>query len=137
MEWKNNSYTITTELSKVDINFLHQILSNSYWASTRTKDQIITSIGNSICFSVFTEGKQIGFARVVTDKAVFGYIADVIIEPEYRGKGVGTWLLSCLLQYPDLVGTKLLLETQDAHDFYERFGFERKECMKRVLSKDG
>ena len=129
-------YTIITDREKVDLKFLFEQLSTSYWAAGRTKEKIKVSVEHSICFSVYQGDVQVGFARVVTDRAVFGYIADVVVAPEHRGRGLGKKLMAAILAHPDLAGTKLLLETRDAHGLYEQFGFARKECMKLVLPKE-
>jgi GNAT superfamily N-acetyltransferase len=133
LEWNRPPFHITTDITRADLNFVHGILANTYWAQGRTREQVKKSLKHSIPFSMFIENEQIGFGRVVTDRAVFGYVADIIIAPEHRGKGLGKWLMSCIFSHPDLERTKLLLETKDAHSFYEHFGFERRECMKRQL----
>ena len=131
--WEKPPYYLTTDPTCIDFDFIHKQLSRSYWASQRTKRQIERSIQNSIPFNLYWKEDPIGFARVVTDRAVFGYLADVIIAPEYRGHGLGKWMVSCILAHPDLKGCKILLETKDAHGLYAQFGFEIKECMKRQL----
>ena len=131
--WKNNAYTLTTDPHDMDYEFVFKQLSTSYWASKRSRKQVEKSIRHSIPFNLYHEEDQIGFARVITDKAVFAYLADVVIDPQFRGQGLGKWMLSCILTHPDLKGCKVLLETKDAHGFYAQFGFEIKECMKQQL----
>ena len=77
----------------------------------------------SICFTLFADGTQIGFARALTDKVAFSWIADIVITPEYRGMGLGKWMLECVLNHPDVVNTQKVLQTRDAHEYYEKFDF--------------
>ncbi len=131
MNWTREEYEITTAQRRVDIEWVHAMLSTTYWAAGRTREQVATSIRHAIPFSMFRAGEPVGFGRIVTDRAVFGYIADVFIAPAHRGKGLGKWLLSCMLAHPMVQDCKLLLETKDAQDFYAAFGFSRRECMRR------
>lgn len=131
--WEKHPYRLITDPTCVDFSFVYQQLSKSYWASHRTKKQVETSIDHAIPFNLYLEDEQIGFARVITDKAVFAYLADVIIAPEHRGHGLGKWMMACILAHPELKGCKVLLETKDAHALYAQFGFEYKECMKIQL----
>ncbi|NUM46017.1 MAG: GNAT family N-acetyltransferase [Anaerolineales bacterium] len=131
--WEKFPYKILTDPEYVDFDFVYQQLKNTYWAATRTRTQIAKAIAHAIPFNLYQEEDQIGFARVITDKAVFAYLADVVIAPRYRGNGLGKWMVSCILTHPDLKGCKILLETQDAHGLYAQFGFELRESMKKQL----
>jgi len=128
----NNTYEsikgdffITTDSVKINLNTVHQFLSQeSYWAKDVPVEIVKRSIENSICFSVFYKEQQIGFARVITDKATFAYLADVFIIKEYRGKGLSKWLLQTIHAHPELQGLRRwLLGTKDAHDLYTQFGW--------------
>ena len=120
-----DSVEITTDRARIDIDRVHQFLSESaYWALGRSRDTVERSIENSICFSVFLEGQQVGFARVVSDRAVFAYLMDLFILPPWRGRGLSKHLMRAILEHPDLQGLKLFLRTSDAHGLYARFGFE-------------
>lgn len=129
MEWHSNELTISDDKSVVDIEAVYRLLHETYWANTRTKEAMATCVEHSLCFSVFCGGEQIGFARVVTDYAVFAWIADVIVDPRFRGRGVGKFLMRCIMEHPALRPAKKLLRTRDAHGLYEQFGFTRMECM--------
>jgi GNAT superfamily N-acetyltransferase len=94
---------------------------------------IENSIHNSVCFGLFRDGKQIGFARAVTDHATFTWICDVVIAPEHRGRGLGKWMVECVLAHPKLQTTTHVLRTKDAHGLYEQFGFKRTEYLRRSL----
>ena len=96
-------YHITTDISKLDVNVIHQFLSEeSYWAKGIPKHVVEKSIANSLCFGLFYKNEQIGFARLVTDKATFAYLADVFILKEYRGKGLSKWLMKTIQSHPEL-----------------------------------
>lgn len=124
INYTKGGFTVTTDKEKIDIDILHNFLNQSYWANGRTIQTIVTSIENSLCFSMFKGEKQIGFARVITDYATFAYLCDVYIEEDYRGNGLGIWMLECILNYPNLLDLKKwLLATRDAHELYRKFGF--------------
>lgn len=116
---------ISTDKDKLDISFIHKFLTNTYWAKGRTLEEVKTTIENSFCFGIYTNGKQIGFARVVTDYVVFAYIMDVFIAEEQQGKGYSSLLMDKLLNEPAFKKVKTWrLATADAHFLYEKFGFE-------------
>ena len=130
MEIKNEYFLITDDKNKIDYNFVINSLQNTYWAENRDEDTIIKSINNSIFISLFKEDKQIGFTRIVTDESLFAWIADVYINKEYRGKGLGKWLTKTTIEHPSIKKVSLqLLKTKDAHEFYKELGFEKDECM--------
>ena len=119
-----SSYEITCDKSRLDIEGIHGFLAQSYWAPGIPRATVERAIANSLCFGVFHEGKQIGFARVITDKATFAYLADVFVLPEHRGRGLSLRLMEQVIQHPDLQGLRrMLLATRDAHTLYEKFGF--------------
>ena len=108
----------------MDIDLIHSFLSRSYWAEGITKEIIMRSVEGALCFGVFENEKQIGFARMITDKATFAYLADVFIIEEYRGLGLSKWLMEVIMSYPDLQGLRrMMLATRDAHELYKKFGF--------------
>jgi len=130
LEIKKESFLITDDKNKIDYNFVINSLQNTYWAENRDEDTIIKSINNSIFISLFKEDKQIGFTRIVTDESLFAWIADVYINKEYRGKGLGKWLTKTTIEHPSIKKVSLqLLKTKDAHEFYKELGFEKDECM--------
>ena len=118
-------FIISTDKSRLDIDMIHRFLSEeSYWANKRTHEQTKTAIENSICFGVYLGDKQVGFARVVTDKATFAYVGDVFVLQEIRGFGIGKRLMEAMLSHPELQGLRRwILATKDAHGLYEQFGF--------------
>jgi GNAT superfamily N-acetyltransferase len=118
-------YKISTDQELLDLDLIHDYLCNeSYWSKGITKEKVQRSIENSMCFGVYKDGKQVGLARVVTDKAIFAYLCDVFILDEYRGYGLSKWLLQTILAHPELQGLKRwTLATLDAHSLYKQFGF--------------
>jgi GNAT superfamily N-acetyltransferase len=125
LNWTKENFIISTDKSWLDITYIHDYLSNkSYWAEDIPLDIVRKSIDGSICFGVYNNRQQIGFARVITDKACFAYLADVFIDENYRGLQLSKWLIEVILGYPDLQGLRrFLLATRDAHGLYEQFGF--------------
>ena len=121
----NKGFSISTDNNLLDLGLIHHYLDkDSYWANGIPFDKLERSIKNSLCFGVYFEGKQIGFARVVTDKATFGYLADVFILPEFRKQGLSKWLVQTIMGHPDLQGLRRWsLATVDAHGLYAQFGF--------------
>jgi GNAT superfamily N-acetyltransferase len=122
---EEQKFEISTDKSRLNVGLIHQFLSNeSYWARNRTLDQTVTAMENSICFGVFLGERQVGFARVISDKATFAYIGDVFVLDEFRGRGLSKMLMQEMLEHPDLQGLRRwVLATRDAHGLYERFGF--------------
>jgi N-acetylglutamate synthase-like GNAT family acetyltransferase len=120
-------YTISTDKSKLDIDAIHDFLTNrSYWALGRSMDTVKRSIDNCLCFGMYnSEGKQVGFARVLTDYAIFAYIMDVFILEDYRKQGLGKKLMDHIMQHQHLQGlNRIMLATKDAHSLYEKQGFK-------------
>ena len=115
---------ISTDPVRIDVDVVYGFLSTSYWAETRPREVVERSIANSIPFGAYTAGRQVAFARVVTDRAVFAYLADVFVVPEFRGQGISKALMRAILSHPDLASvTMMFLRTRDAHGLYAQFGF--------------
>jgi len=129
MNVEKDEYLLSDDKDLIDIDAVYSMLSKSYWASDRAKETVKKSIENSLCFGVYLGGEQIGFTRVVTDEAVFSWVCDVIIRSDYRGKGLGKWMVGCVVEHEKIRNTAQLLATKDAHELYKKFGFQQKECM--------
>jgi GNAT superfamily N-acetyltransferase len=132
-------YFITTDKAKINIELVHNYLSNeSYWAKNISLELVKSAIENSVCFSVFYKEEQIGFARVITDKATFGYLADVFIVDPHRGKGLSKCLMQTILDNEELQGFRSwMLATKDAHGLYEKFDFKLTNHTTRIMRKQG
>jgi GNAT superfamily N-acetyltransferase len=135
MEIKEHGFIFSDDINLVDIDAVHHYLSTqSYWAKNIPFSIVQKSIKNSLCFGIYKEGKQIGFARWVTDRATFAYLCDVYIEEAYRGIGLSKKLMSLMLFHPDLQGLRRYhLATLDAHKLYEQFGFKPLEHPERHM----
>src|SRR5947209_5260845 len=123
-EARNGPYRITTDTAQLNVDAIHAYLTTSYWAEGIPKAIVARSIAHSLCFGVFAGQKQIGLARVVTDRATFAYLCDVYILDAYRGQGLGKWLMTTVVAHPAVQGLRRwTLATRDAHGLYERYGF--------------
>jgi GNAT superfamily N-acetyltransferase len=140
MEWTRDKFTVTTDKARLDRSVIERFLGSSYWAENIPRNTVDKSIENSLCFGLLEENRQIGFARVVTDRATFGFLADVFVLPEHRGAGLGKWLIECVVSHPELQGLRRwLLGTRDAHGLYRQFGFtplKRPEIFMEIVNPD-
>lgn len=124
MNFTKGQYSITTDQQRLDIDAIHAFLSRSFWAEAIPKELVRKSIANSLCFGVFDGRSQVGFARVVTDRATFAYLCDVYILESHRGRGLGKWLIETVMTHPDLQHLRRFqLVTRDAHGLYAPHGF--------------
>ena len=116
---------------------IHQYLSHvSYWGRGRTFEEVETSINNSLCFGVYLDHVQVGFARVVTDYSIFAGLFDVFIIPQYRGQSLGKKLMYEIVNHPQLIDIKSWhLGTKDAHGLYEQFGFTKLKNTDIIMEK--
>ena len=132
---RRGDFLVSTDQTLLDLPLIHEFLSNhSYWAAGRPQRVVRRSLANSLCFGLYEGTRQIGLARVVTDRATFAWLCDVFVLAPYRGQGLSKWLLQCVLSHPDLQGLRrFLLATRDAHGLYERYGFAPLEEPARFL----
>jgi N-acetylglutamate synthase-like GNAT family acetyltransferase len=126
---------ISTDRGRLDIAAIHRFLSEeSYWSQGISRETVERAVANSLCYGVYEDGRQVGFARVVTDRVRFGYLADVFILPDFRGRGYGKCLIEAILDDPELqTVSRLLLFTRDAHTLYGPFGFETPADPSRIM----
>ncbi|MVM39848.1 GNAT family N-acetyltransferase [Spirosoma sp. HMF3257] len=132
----NQEYTISTDKTKLNLEVIHRFLSEeAYWCLNIPLDIVQRSIENSLCFGVYQGSEQVGFARMITDCATFGYLADVFILPEHRGQGLSKKLVAFIMGYPQLQGLRrMMLVTRDAHGLYEQFGFQTIDMPENTMS---
>jgi len=108
----------------MDLDAIHAYLTRSYWSEGISKELVSKAMAGSLCFGLFDAGRQVGFARVVTDRATYAYLCDVYVLEYYQGRGLGTWMMRELMTHPDLQGLRRWgLVTRDAHRLYEKLGF--------------
>ena len=117
-------FEISTDPARLDVDVIHGFLQTSYWAAKRRRSVVERAIRHSLCFGAYRGDEQVGFARVVSDRAVFAYIMDVFVLPPFRGRGISKALVRAILEHPELQNLRIrLLATRDAHGLYEQFGF--------------
>lgn len=122
--WVNGTFTVTCDLAKMDHAVIREFLGSSYWAKGIPAATVEKSLANSLCFALLDGEQQVGFARVISDRATIAYLGDVFVLPEYRGRGLSKWLMECVVNHPELQGLRRwMLATRDAHGLYEKFGF--------------
>ncbi len=127
---------ISTDKSKLQIDVIHAFLTESYWAQGRTIDEVKKSIKHCLCFGVYLDEKQIGFARVATDYTIFAYLMDVFILPDYRSKGYSKQLMHAVASAKELqTCTVWMLKTLDAHGLYKQFGFTALKHPEKVMER--
>ena len=123
-EWRNGDVLISDNRSLLDLDVIHRFLSESYWSAGVPREVLKRGIENSLCFGVYIGGQQVGFARAITDRATFAYLADVFVLEPHQGRGLGKQLMSFIRAHADLQGLKRWhLVTRDAHGLYTQFGF--------------
>jgi GNAT superfamily N-acetyltransferase len=127
MEWYQDDFTISDDRNRADIDVVSNLLAGSYWGNRRPREVVEKLIQNSLCFSLFRNNEQIGFGRVVSDLTVFSWLSDLVITEAYRGRGLGRWLMTCIVNYPGIAGTQFVLQTRNAYGLYEKFGFRLSE----------
>ncbi|MEX0274120.1 MAG: GNAT family N-acetyltransferase [Flavobacteriaceae bacterium] len=133
-----NEFHISTDKDKLDIPKIHGTIKDSYWGGYRDMEMTRTTIENSMCFGIYaTDGEQVGFARVLTDKVAFAYIMDVLVFDPYKGKGLGKMLMEYIMGHPVIENVlTIALKTKDAHLFYGPFGFKKIGDSSLWMAKD-
>ncbi len=138
MNWHKNEFTISDDKNMLNKRYIHDYLANkSYWAENIPEAIVRKSIEGSFCFGIYCNEKQVGFARVITDKATFGYLADVFVDEGFRGRGLAKWLMEIIMAHPELLGFRVwMLTTRDAHSLYANFGFTPLDNPQRVMRRN-
>ena len=134
--WHRDDYTISTDPGRLQIPVVHGYLSTSYWSAGIPREVVERSIRHSLCYGIYHGESQVGFARVITDYATYGYLADVFVLEAHRGRGLARWLLECIMETPEVQGLRRwMLVTRDAHRLYQSAGFHRAAQPERVMEK--
>ena len=129
-----NTYDISTDPSRLQLAAIHAYLTRSYWSPGVPEDVVARAIAHSLCFGIYLADAQVGFARVVTDKASFAYLADVYVLEEHRRQGLSKRLVETIQAHPDLQGLRrFMLATKDAHGLYAQFGFKPVAAPERLM----
>lgn len=139
-EHRHGDYLISDDPSRLDLDVVHRWLSEqSYWAAGRSRETVEASVANSIVFGVYEPGgATVGSARVVTDRATFGWLCDVFVVEDHQGRGLGKALIAAVAEHPDLRHLKrFVLATADAHDLYRHYGFEVMDHPERWMVRSG
>src|SRR5271170_3107180 len=124
IEYRKGEFVLSTDRERLDLDVIHGFLTECYWAKGISGEIVARSIENSLCFGIYAESRQVGFARVISDFATYAYIADVFVLGAFRGRGLGKWLMECIIQHPQLQGLRRWsLVTGDAHGLYAKSGF--------------
>ena len=125
-ETHRDTFFISTDPKRLDMNTVQYFLSRAYWSKGRPQERTEEAFANSLVFGMYAGSRQIGMARVVTDYSIVAYLCDVFIHEDYRGNGLGKWLMESILEHPGLKSIRRwLLATDDAHGLYQQFGFEQ------------
>src|SRR5262245_2043290 len=125
LEWHRDGYTIVADPDRLDVDAIHAYLTHSYWAEGIPIEIVRRSLQYSVNFCIQRGSELVGFGRVITDRATFGYVGDVFVLEPHRGKGLSKWLMECIVSHPELQGfRRWVLITRDAHGLYRRFGFQ-------------
>jgi GNAT superfamily N-acetyltransferase len=123
-ETHRGNYLISTDPALLDVDTICDFLTRAYWAQGRPRERTERALKNSLVFGMYDGSRQVGLARVVSDYSIFAYLCDVFIHEDYRGQGLGKWLMGTILSYPDLQGLRRwTLVTRDAHGLYQQYGF--------------
>ena len=130
----HDAILVTTDPSRLDVDLIHGFLTRSYWAAGIPRDVVARAIEHSICFGALDGGRQVGFARVVSDRATYAYVSDVFVLESHRGRGVGKRLMAAIMSHPDLQGLRRWsLSTRDAHGLYRQYGFHEPRHPERAM----
>lgn len=138
--FQRGEYSISTDPTRLDVEAIHSYLARAYWCEGIPRRTLERAIANSLCFGLFQGKDQVGLARVITDSATYAYLCDAYVLEDHRGKGLGKWLMECVLAHPACPGLRRFsLATRDAHGLYRQFGFRelsKPESMMEILRPD-
>jgi GNAT superfamily N-acetyltransferase len=151
VEHRRGEFLISTDPARLDLDVIHNFLTNCYWARGVPRDVVARSMGNALCFGIYDGGDsvpylakearhgaptQVGFARVISDFATIAYVGDVFVLESHRGRGLGKWLMECIMQHPALQNLRRwILTTRDAHGLYAQVGFAAVKSPERYMER--
>jgi GNAT superfamily N-acetyltransferase len=134
-EFRRDEFVISTDPARLDLDVIHEFLTNCYWAKGIPRDVVARSIEHALCFGIYDGSRaQVGFARVISDFATIAYLGDVFVLESHRGRGLSKWMMECIMQHPALQGLRRwILLTSDAHRLYAQFGFTALKSADRYM----
>lgn len=133
-EHRRGELLVSTDPARLDADAIHAYLTRAYWSEGIPLATVRRSLDGSLCFGLYEGAKQIGLVRVITDSATFAYLCDVYVLEDYRGQGLGKWLIECVMQSPRLQGLRRwVLVTRDAHGLYHQAGFTELAAPERYM----
>jgi GNAT superfamily N-acetyltransferase len=133
-ENRKGNFVVSTDKKRIDLDVVHGFLTECYWARGIPREVVARCIENSLCFGVHGEGRQVGFGRVISDYATYAYLGDVFVLESYRGRGLGKWLMECVMRHPCLQGLRRWsLVTGDAHGLYSQLGFTALQAPEKYM----
>jgi len=139
-EFRQNEFAISTGRERLDVSMIHGFLTTSPWAKGITREKIERALQTSFCFGLYDGAQQVGFARVITDFATFAYVCDFFISESHRGRGLAKWLISSILECPEIKQLqRICIVTAEAHGFYRRMGFmgvQRPDAYLELVNRD-
>jgi len=137
VEHGRGEFLVSTDPSRLNLDVIHNFLTNCYWAKGVPRDVVARSIEHALCFGVYDgSGAQVGFARVISDFATVAYVGDVFVLDSHRGRGLGKWLMESITQHPALQGLRRwILTTRDAHGLYAQVGFTPVKFPERYMER--
>lgn len=135
LEYRRGEFVISTDPDRLDLDVIHGFLTNCYWAKGIPRATVERSIEHALCFGIYDgSGAQVGFARVISDFATIAYLGDVFVLESHQGRGLGKWMMQCILEHPALQGLRRwILLTRDAHGLYQQFGFTPLKSAERYM----
>ncbi len=134
--WRKDEFEVSTDPARLNLPVIHGFLRNAYWSKDIPKDIVDRAVAGSLNFGLYSPEGQIGYGRVVTDRATFAWLCDVFVLERARGRGLGRWLIACIIAHPALQGLRrFMLATADAQDLYRDFGFEIPQEPGRLMTK--
>ena len=135
-EHRDGDILVSTDPARLDLETVHGFLAGSYWAEGIPRETVERSIRHSICFGAFDGGRQVGFARVISDRATFAYVSDVFVLDSHRGRGIGRQIMTAVTTHPELQNLRLwTLFTRDAHGLYRQVGFREARHPDRLMER--
>jgi GNAT superfamily N-acetyltransferase len=136
IETEHDGYLISTDPARLQPGKIHQFLKTTYWSPDIPPAVVGKALTNSLCFGLYRGGEQVGLARVVTDYATYAYLCDVYVLESHRGRGLGQWLVECVMTHPELQNLRrFTLATRDAHGIYANFGFTALKAPERMMER--